>query len=359
MAKNVKTNQCIQCKKMVCRTNPSYGNDIAIDMGSSNTIVSTRDLILINEPSLVAYNKIDQKVIAVGRKALEMYEKCTPEIEIIHPIIDGAITDNEMAEYLLKGLLKPLHFHSHLFAHRRRMVFCIPFGINRVERKAALECAKSIGAKKVKMIPAPLAIALGANIDIMQPSGYIIVNIGAGRTEIAAISFGEIIKCTSIKSSAGNVFNEKIVTHMQMHHNLKIGIRTAEEMKVLFGAAVENELENALEETPFVGKDLLTGLGKAQTIGFNDIAHALDNSIKIIEQAIVDMIASLPPEIIADIYRNGIYLAGGGASLRGLTKRISERTKTDVHVIDDPSNAAIKGARIALEKFDDFRFFIK
>jgi rod shape-determining protein MreB len=237
------------------------------------------------------------------------------------------------------------------------MVICIPSGITNVEERAVRESAEQAGAKEIRMIHEPMAAAIGIGIDVLQPEGHMVVDIGGGTAEIAVISLGGIVCNNSIRV-AGDVFNENVVDYMKKQHNMIIGVRTAEQVKIAVGAAV-SELADPPEDYRTTGRDLLTGLPKEISVNYKEIEHALDKSIASIEQAILDTLAATPPELAADIYKTGIYLAGGGALLRGLDQRISSKTKLPVHIADDPLRAVARGTGIALKNFNKFSFLIR
>lgn len=219
------------------------------------------------------------------------------------------------------------------------------------------EAAEQAGAKEIRMIHEPMAAAVGIGIDVLEPMGHMIVDIGGGTAEIAVITLG-CIACNNSIRVAGDVFNQNVVDYMHKHHNMIIGIPSAERVKIAVGSAI-SELEDPPEDYPCKGRDMMTGLPKEVTINYKEIAHALDKSITQIEQAILDTLAQTPPELAADIYKTGIYLAGGGALLRGLDERISSKTKLQVHIAEDPLRAVARGTGIALKNFNRYQFLIK
>jgi rod shape-determining protein MreB len=236
------------------------------------------------------------------------------------------------------------------------MVICIPSGITEVEKRAVKDSAENSGGKEVKMIYEPMAAAIGIGIDVEEPSGNMIIDIGGGTTEIAVISLSGIVGDQSIRI-AGDEFTANIVNYMRRQHNMMIGERTAEKIKINIGAAL-TELENPPEDYPVNGRDLMTGIPKQIIVTYSEVAHALDKSISKIEEAILKALETTPPELAADIYKTGLYLTGGGALLRGLDKRISAKTKLPVHVADDPLRAVVRGTGIALKKMDQFTFLM-
>lgn len=335
-----------------------FNKEVAMDLGTANSIVIYNDQVVIDEPSIVAVDKVSNKIIAVGNRARLMSEKTNiKNIETIRPLRGGVIADFEMAQHLIRELIGMTSVSRSFMPPSLRMVICIPSGITNVEERAVRESAEQAGAKEIRMIHEPMAAAIGIGIDVLEPEGHMVVDIGGGTAEIAVISLGGIVCNNSIRV-AGDEFNENIVEYMKKHHNMIIGMRTAERVKIEVGAAV-SELENPPEDFATLGRDMLTGLPKEISVSYKEISHALDKSIARIEQAILDTLASTPPELAADIYRTGIYLAGGGSLLRGLDQRISSKTKLQVHIADDPLRAVARGTGIALKNFNKFSFLIK
>ena len=334
-----------------------FNKEVAMDLGTANSIVIYNDQVVIDEPSIVAVDKQTGKIIAVGKRAQQMYGKQNNNIATIRPLRGGVIADFEMAQHLIREFIKMTNVTRSFMPPALRMVICIPSGITNVEQRAVQESAEQAGAKEIKMIHEPMAAAIGIGIDVMEPDGNMIVDIGGGTAEIAVISLGGIVCNNSIRV-AGDEFNENIIDYMKKNHNLIIGERTAEVVKIAVGSAV-SELEEAPEDYPCTGRDVVTGLPKEISINYKEIAHALDKSITRIEQAVLDTLAVTPPELASDIYKNGIYLAGGGSQLRGLDRRISSKTKLKVHIADDPLRAVARGTGIALKNYNKFSFLIK
>lgn len=328
-----------------------------MDLGTANSIVIYNDQVVIDEPSIVAYDRNNNKIIAVGKKAQLMDGKTDRNVETIRPLRGGVIADFEMAQHLIRELIGMTNVNRTFLPPSLRMVICIPSGITNVEERAVRESAEQAGAKEIRMIHEPMAAAIGIGIDVLQPEGHMVVDIGGGTAEIAVISLGGIVCNNSIRI-AGDVFNDNVVDYMKRQHNMVIGVRTAEQVKIHVGAAV-SELADPPEDYRTTGRDLLTGLPKEISVNYKEIAHALDKSIASIEQAILDTLAATPPELAADIYKTGIYLAGGGALLRGLDQRVSSKTKLQVHIADDPLRAVARGTGIALKNFNKFSFLIR
>jgi len=329
-----------------------------MDLGTANSIVIYNDQVVIDEPSIVAYNKNTNKIEAVGKRAQLMDGKTdNKNIETVRPLKGGVIADFEMAQHLIRELIKMTNISRSFMPPALRMVICIPSGITNVEERAVRESAEQAGAKEIRMIHEPMAAAIGIGIDVLEPNGNMIVDIGGGTAEIAVISLGGIVCNKSIKV-AGDEFNENVIEYMRKQHNIVIGVRTAEKVKIAVGSAI-SELDTPPDEFETPGRDLLTGLPKTIFVNYKEIAHALDKSIARIESAILETLADTPPELAADIYKNGIYLAGGGSLLRGLDQRIKSKTKLNVHIAEDPLRAVARGTGIALKNFNKFSFLIK
>ncbi len=334
-----------------------FTQEIAIDLGTANTIIVHNDQVVVDEPSIVAIDRLTEKVIAVGKRAMLMHEKTHENIKTIKPLKDGVIANFNAAENMIKGMIGMIHANKNfLFPPTYRMVICIPSGITEVEKRAVVDSAEHAGGKEVKLIHEPMAAAIGIGIDVEEPEGNMIIDIGGGTTEIAVIALSGIVCDQSIRV-AGDEFTEDIVEYMRRQHNMLIGERTAEAVKINVGSAL-TELDIIPNDYPVNGRDLMTGIPKQIVISYSEIAHALDKSISKIEEAILKALESTPPELAADIYRTGLYLTGGGALLRGLDKRIAQKTKLPVHVAEDPLRAVARGTGIALKNMDKFTFLM-
>jgi rod shape-determining protein MreB len=331
--------------------------EIAIDLGTANTIIIYDDKVVVDEPSIVAIERQTGKIIAVGKKAMMMHGKTHENIRTIRPLRDGVIADFQSAEYMIREMIKMIGFKNSLFPPALKMVICIPSGITEVEERAVKDSAEQAGAKEVRLIHEPMAAAIGIGIDVLEPTGNMVIDIGGGTTEIAVIALGGIVNNKSIRI-AGDDMNADIEEYMRKQHNINIGERTAERIKIEVGAAM-SEIDNPPDDFPVHGRDMLTGIPKEITVNYAEIAHALDKSISKIEAAVLNALEMTPPELSADIFRTGIYLAGGGSLLRGLDKRIQQKTKLPVHVADDPLRAVARGTGIALKNFNKFPFLIK
>lgn len=334
-----------------------FTEEIAIDLGTANTIIIHNDKVVVDEPSIVAEDRTNKKIIAVGRLAMQMHGKTHENIRTIRPLKDGVIADFQAAEAMIKGMIKMINYGSRLFTPSLKMVICIPSGITEVEKRAVKDSAEHAGAKEVYLIHEPMAAAIGIGIDVEEPMGNMIIDIGGGTSEIAVIALGGIVCDKSIRV-AGDEFTSDIEDYMRRQHNILIGERTAERIKIEVGAAIP-ELDNPPEEMAVHGRDLMTGIPKEIKVTYVEIAHALDKSISKIEEAILSALEMTPPELSADIFKTGIYLAGGGSMLRGLDKRISMKTKLPVHVAEDPLRAVARGTGIALKNAHRFPFLMK
>jgi rod shape-determining protein MreB len=267
------------------------------------------------------------------------------------------IADFQSAEAMIRGMIKMINPGKSLFTPSLKMVVCIPSGITEVEKRAVRDSCERAGAKEVYMIHEPMAAAIGIGIDVEEPMGNMIIDIGGGTSEIAVIALGGIVADKSIRV-AGDDFTQEIEEYMRRQHNILIGERTAEQLKIEVGAAI-TELENPPADYAVRGRDLMSGIPKEIIISYVEVAHALDKAIAKIEEAILSALEMTPPELSADIYKTGIYLAGGGSMLRGLDKRISSKTKLPVHIAEEPLRAVARGTAIALKNIDRFQFLMK
>ncbi|MGB0427563.1 MAG: rod shape-determining protein [Flavobacteriales bacterium] len=333
-------------------------HDIAIDLGTANTLIIHNNTIVVDEPSIVAKDRLTGKVIAVGTKAQQMHGKTHDDIKTIRPLKDGVIADFDASEFMIREFVRKIpNLSSYFKSPTLRMVICIPSGITEVEKRAVKDSAEQAGAKEVYLVQEPMAAAIGIGIDVNEPKGNMIIDIGGGTTEIAVLALGGIVCDKSIKV-AGDVFTQDISYYLRTQHNLSIGERTAERIKIEIGAAMTN-LENPPDEYPVQGRDLMTGKPKQVMITSDEIARALDKSISQIEEAILQALALTPAELSADIYNTGIYLAGGGSMLRGLDRRISIKTELPVCIAEDPLTAVVRGTGICLKNLDKFGFLMK
>ena len=335
-----------------------FTEEIAIDLGTANTLIIHNDKVVVDSPSIVAIDRTTEKVIAIGQEANMMQGKTHENIRTVRPLKDGVIADFDASEQMISQLIKSIPALKRRFiSPSLRMVICIPSGITEVEMRAVRESAERVNGKEVYLIHEPMAAAIGIGIDIMQPKGNMIVDIGGGTTEIAIIALSGIVCDKSIKI-AGDIFTNDIINYMRGRHNLFVGERTAEKIKLLVGSAIE-ELDNPPEDMSVQGRDLLTGKPKQVVISYSEISKAIDKSLVRIEDAIMEALSQTPPELAADIYNTGIYLAGGGALLRGLDKRLSQKTDLPIYVSEDPLQAVVRGTGIALKNIDRFKTVLK
>ena len=333
-----------------------FTQEVAIDLGTANTLIIHNDKVIVDEPSIVAMDRTTGKIIAIGRKAQLMHGKVHDNIKTIRPLKDGVIADFQAAEHMIRGMIKMIKT-GRFFQPSLRMVICIPSGITEVEKRAVIDSAEHAGGKEVYLIHEPMAAAIGIGVDVEEPMGNMVIDIGGGTSEIAVIALGGIVCDKSIRV-AGDDFTSDIEEYMRRQHNILIGERTAEQIKIEVGSAIP-DLENPPDDYAVRGRDLMTGIPKEIYVSYQEISHALDKSITKIEDAILSALEMTPPELSADIYKTGIYLAGGGSMLRGLDKRISLKTKLPVHIAEDPLRAVARGTGIALKNLEKFQFLIK
>jgi rod shape-determining protein MreB len=333
-----------------------FNTEIAIDLGTANTLIVHEDKVVVDEPSIVAIDRTTNKVIAVGKKAMQMHEKTHENIRTVRPLKDGVIADFNAAESMIREMIKMIYKKPPLFTPSYTMVICIPSGITEVEKRAVKDSAEQAGAREVYMIHEPMAAAIGIGIDVEEPVGNMIIDIGGGTTEIAVIALSGIVCDQSIRV-AGDEFTMDIIDYMRRQHNIMIGERTAENIKINIGSAL-TELDNPPDDFPVNGRDLMTGIPKQIMVSYSEISHAIDKSISKIEEAVLKGLETTPPELAADIYRTGLYLTGGGALIRGLDKRLSQKTKLPVHVAEDPLRAVVRGTGKALKNIGRWSFLM-
>ena len=332
-----------------------FTQELAIDLGTANTLIMSDGKVVVDEPSIVAKDRRTNETIAVGHKAMQMHGKTHENIKTVRPLRDGVIADFQAAEDMIAGLINMVGNKRRLFSHLK-MVICIPSGITEVEKRAVFDSADHVDSKETYLIYEPMAAALGIGLEVEEPIGNVIIDIGGGTTEIAVIALSGIVNDQSIRT-AGDEFTADIMDYMKRAHNMLIGERTAEQIKINVGSAL-HELENPPADYPVNGRDLMTGIPKQITISYNEVAQAIDKSISKVEEAVMKALESTPPELAADIYKTGLYLTGGGALLRGLDKRLSQKTKLPVHIAEDPLRAVVRGTGIALKNTHRFSFLI-
>ncbi len=335
----------------------SFTQEIAIDLGTANTIIICDDKVVVDEPSVVAVNTADGKMVAVGRKAQQMIGKGGALIRTVRPLRDGVIADFNACEMMMRGMIKMLPKRNRLFTPSLRMVVCIPSGSTDVEIRAVRDSSEHADGRDVYMIYEPMAAAIGMGIDVESPEGCMVVDIGGGTTEIAVISLGGIVANKSIKT-AGDELNNDIVEYLGRMHNLRIDEPTGERIKIAVGSALP-ELEDAPEDYMVIGPNKVTALPMQVPVSYQEIAHCLEKSISKIENAVLQALEVTPAELYADIVKRGIYLTGGGALLHGLSKRLSDKITIPFHVAEDPLHAVARGTGIALKNINNFGFLIR
>ena len=336
----------------------SFTQEIAMDLGTANTIILNNGNIVVDEPSVVALDRRTDKMIAVGERAKMMYEKENPNIRTVRPLRDGVIADFNACEQMMRGLIKKVNIGNRFFTPSLRMVIGVPSGSTEVELRAVRDSAEHAGGRDVYLIFEPMAAAIGIGIDVEAPEGNMIMDIGGGSTEIAVISLGGIVSNNSIRI-AGDDLTADIQEYMYRQHNVKVSERMAERIKIAVGAALTDLGDDAPEDYIVRGPNRITALPMEVPVNYQEIAHCLEKSIAKIETAILSALENTPPELYADIVVNGIYLAGGGALLRGLDKRLTDKINIPFHIAEDPLLSVARGTGIALKNVDRFSFLMR
>ena len=324
-----------------------FSNDMAIDLGTANTIVSVRGKgIIINEPSVVAVQKDKNgrdRILAVGQEAKQMIGKTPLNIHAVRPMQDGVIADFEMTERMIRYFIEKAHSRKSFI--RPRIIICIPYGITQVEKKAVEESAMSAGAREVFLVEEPMAAAIGAGIPVSDPDGYVIVDIGGGTTEIGVTSLGGLVLCKSIKV-AGDKFDKSIIEHVRQNFNLFIGERTAENIKIEIGTAIKLETELKMKVK---GRDN-SGLLSTIELGSEGVRIAIKEPLKEIVSAIKSVLENMPPDLASDIVDNGVIITGGGALIRGLDVYLSDIIRLPVKIADEPLLSVAYGTSQVLDE---------
>ncbi len=331
--------------------------ELAIDLGTANTIIIHNDKIVVDEPSIVAVDQKTGTLIATGTRAMQMHGKTHENIKTIRPLRDGVIADFNAAEQMIRGMIKMINNKPRLFSPSLKMVVCIPSGSTEVEVRAVRDSSEHAGGRDVFLIFEPMAACIGIGIDVESPDGNMIIDIGGGTTEIAVIALGGIVCNKSIRV-AGDGFTSDIQTYMRHQHNIKIGERTAEDIKINVGSALP-DLDTPPADYIVRGPNLMTAMPVEIPVSYQEIAHCLDKSISKIESAVLSVLEQTPPELYADIVSRGINLAGGGALLRGLSKRLTDKINIPFNVAEDPLHAVARGTAIALKNVDKFSFLMR
>ena len=328
-----------------------------MDLGTANTIIICDGKIVVDEPSVVALDRRTERMIAVGDKAKMMYEKTNPDIRTIRPLRDGVIADFNACEQMMRGLIKMVHSGNRLFSPSLKMVIGVPSGSTEVELRAVRDSAEHAGGSEVYLIFEPMAAAIGIGLDVLAPEGNMIVDIGGGSTEIAVISLGGIVADKSLRV-AGDELTADIQEYMSRQHNVKVSERMAERIKIHVGAALTDLGEDAPEDYIVHGPNRITALPMEVPVCYQEIAHCLEKTIAKIETAVLSALEETPPELYADIVKNGIWLTGGGALLRGLAKRLTDKINIEFKVAEDPLHSVAKGTGVALKNINNFAFLM-
>lgn len=337
----------------------SLNQELAIDLGTANTVIYQNDQIVLDEPSIVAIDNNSGKCIAIGTQAKLMHERSNPGIKTIRPLRDGVIADFNAAEMMIRGFIKQVNSkHRSLFTPNLKVVVGIPSGSTEVEIRAVRDSTEHAGGRDVFLVYEPMAAALGIGLEVLQPKGSMVVDIGGGTTEIAVISLGGLVLQDSIRT-AGDVFTSDIQYYLRQQHNIKVGEITAEKIKIAVGAVIPDLDGEAPEPYVVRGPNLMTAHPVEATITHEEIAHCLDKSIAKIETSILHVLEMTPPELYSDIVENGIFLSGGGALLRGLDKRLTDKVNIQFHVADDPLHAVARGTCMALKNTESYPFLMR
>lgn len=329
-----------------------------MDLGTANTIIISDDKIVVDQPSVVAIDRDSNQMIAVGDRAKSMYEKTNDRIKTIRPLRDGVIADFSACEMMMRGFIKLVHTGRHFFSPSLRMVIGVPSGSTEVELRAVRDSAEHADGRDVYLIFEPMAAAVGIGIDVEAPEGNMIVDIGGGTTEIAVISLGGIVSNKSIKV-AGDELTTDIQEYMARQHNVKVSERMAERIKINVGSALTDLGDEAPENYIVHGPNRITALPMEVPVCYQEIAHCIDKTIAKVENAVLSALENTPPELYADIVKNGIWLSGGGALLRGLDRRLQAKIGIPFHIAEDPLRSVAKGAGVALKNIDRFSFLMR
>ena len=331
--------------------------EIAIDLGTTNKVIIHNDKIVVDEPSIVAIDKNTGKLIAIGDAARQMHGKTHENIKTVRPLRDGVIADFNAAEMMIRGMIKLINTGPKFFSPSLKMVVCIPSGSTEVELRAVRDSSEHAGGRDVYLIYEPMAAAIGIGLDVEAPEGCMIVDVGGGTTEIAVIALGGIVCNKSIRI-AGDGFTADIQSYMRHQHNIKIGEKTAEDIKIAVGAALP-DIDNPPQDYIVRGPNIMTSLPIEIPISYQEIAYCLDKSLTKVEAALLNVLEQTPPERYADVVNKGIYLTGGGALLRGLDKRLADKLNINFNVVEDPLHAVARGTGVALKNVDKFPFLMR
>lgn len=336
-------------KKIFNKVLGIFSEDLGIDLGTSNTLICVRNKgIILNEPSVVALNTKTKDIFEVGDKAKKMLGRTPGSIQTIRPLKNGVIADYEITEKMLRTFYKKVNQKKGMSSPR--VIICVPAGVTQVEKRAVIDVTREAGAREAYLIEEPMAAAIGIGLNIFEPEGNLIIDIGGGTSEIAVISLGGIVKTSSFRV-AGDKFDTTIIDYVRQKHNLLIGERTAEEIKKTIGAVVELEEDECIEIS---GRNALNGLPRDIKLYSSEVVEALGDLVQQIIEEVKVILEKTPPELSSDIKRRGIYVTGGGALLRGIDKKISESLNLNVTIAEDPLNSVINGIQTLLQNFDTY-----
>jgi len=339
-------------KKLLRKILSYLGQDIAIDLGTANSLVYVRGKgIVIQEPSVVAVNQKTGQVLAIGSEAKKMVGRTPSHIVVTRPLVKGVISDFEVTEQMLRYFMNKVARRRFLFSPGPRVILGIPFGVTEVEKKAVRDAALQAGAREVYLIEEPMAAAIGARLLVQEAGGNFIVDIGGGTAEVAIISLGGIVIANSLRT-AGDKLNDDIIQFAQDEYRLLIGERTAESLKIGIGSAYPLKEK---KEMPLRGRNLVSGLPEEIMVPDSEIRKAMERSVRQIVGEIKAAVEQTPPELLADVMEKGIYLSGGGALLRGLDTLIAKETKIPTSIVEDPLTAVVRGAGLVLENLDELQ----
>lgn len=331
--------------------------ELAIDLGTANTVIFMNDKKVIDEPSIVAIDAYTDKPMAVGTRAKLMHERTNPGIKTIRPLKDGVIADFDAAEIMIRELIKMINYKKSFLTPSLKMVVGIPQGSTEVEKRAVRDSCEHAGGRDIYMVYEPMAAALGIGLDVTEPSGNMIVDIGGGTTEIAIISLGGIVAAQSIRI-AGDIFTNEIQQYMRQQHNIRVGEITAEDIKIKIGAAI-TDLEEDIPPMVVKGPNIMTAHPIEAEITSQEVAHCLDKQLARIEAGILAVLEQTPPELYSDIVDKGIFLTGGGALLKGIDQRFSKKINIPFHVSEDPLRSVARGTCAALKNIEKYPFLMR
>ncbi len=327
----------------------AFSHDIGIDLGTANTLVYVKGQgIVINEPSVVAVNQKTGRVVAVGTQAKDMLGRTPAHIHAVRPLVDGVISDFEVAEEMIVYLINKAQRETKKKFFGPRVIVGIPSGVTNVEARAVRDATKNAGAREVHIVEQPMAAAIGIKLPIHEPAGNMVIDIGGGTTDIAVISLGGVVRSKSLKI-AGDKLNSDIISYIRNEFKILIGEKTAEDIKIAIGVVVPGEKSH---EAPIRGRDLVTGLPREVVLTDADIREAISQSIDHLVDSVKEVLETTPPEILSDVMHRGVYLVGGGALIRGLDQLIEEYVKIPVHIAEDPLTAVARGTGIILEDLE-------